>query len=154
MASEHKLPRPIIDIIRQHHGTNLSSLFYKKASEDSKYESIEENDFRYDGPKPQGKEAAIIMLADITEAAIRSKKFNKNNHNRIEGLVRELIKSKLIDGQLDECELSLSDLDIIAESFVKVLTGIYHQRLDYPDTTENILKEMKRADKSDQNSNK
>lgn len=149
MAKKYRLPQPIIEIIKQHHGTNLISLFYKQAKEDSKYESIEESDFRYEGPKPQSKEAAIIMLADITEAAVRSKNFNKTNHNRIEGLVRELIKSKLIDGQLDECELSLSDLDVIAESFVKVLTGIYHQRLDYPDTTDTIIKEMKRADKSD-----
>ncbi|MFP4015428.1 MAG: HD family phosphohydrolase [Halanaerobiales bacterium] len=151
MAREHKLPVQIIDIIKQHHGTNLISYFYQEALKDNKHDSIEESDFRYEGPKPQTKEAAIILLADIAEAAVRSKNFNKANHNRIEGLVRELIKDKLIEGQLDESDLSLGDLDIIVESFVKVLTGIYHQRIEYP---ENILKEMKRADKSDKDSNK
>lgn len=151
LAKEYKLPVQIIDIIRQHHGTNLISYFYQEALEDSKHDSVEESDFRYEGPKPQFKEAAIILLADIAEAAVRSKNFNKANHNRIEGVVRELIKNKLIEGQLDESDLSLRDLDIIAESFVKVLTGIYHQRIEYP---ENILKEMKRADKSDKDSNK
>jgi hypothetical protein len=148
LAREYKLPEAIIDIIKQHHGTNLISFFYQQAIEDSKHDSIEESDFRYDGPKPQFKEAAIIMLADIVEAAVRSKNFNKNNHNRIEGLVRELIRNKLIEGQLDESDLSLKDLNTIAESFVKVLTGIYHQRVEYP---ENILKEIKRADGSDKN---
>ncbi|MFP4660708.1 MAG: HD family phosphohydrolase [Halanaerobiales bacterium] len=151
MAKEYKLPVQIIDIIKQHHGTNLISYFYQEALKDSKHDSVEESDFRYEGPKPQTKEAAIILLADISEAAVRSKNFNKTNHNRIEGLVRELIKDKLIEGQLDESDLSLRDLDVIVESFVKVLTGIYHQRIDYP---ENILKEMKRADKIDKDSNK
>lgn len=151
LAKEYKLPTLIIDIIKQHHGTNLISFFYQEALKDSKHDSVEEGDFRYEGPKPQTKEAAIILLADITEAAVRSKNFTKVNQNRIEGLVRELIKNKLIEGQLDESDLTLRDLDIIAESFVKVLTGIYHQRIEYP---ENILKEMKRADKSDKDRSK
>ena len=150
LAREHKLPEIIIDIIEQHHGTNLISYFYQEALEDSKHEEIKESDFRYDGPKPQFKEAAILMLADIVEAAVRSKDFNKNNHNRIEGVVRELIRDKLIAGQLDESALTLRELDIIADSFVKVLTGIYHQRVEYP---ENVLKEMKRADKNGNNRN-
>ena len=91
------------------------------------------------------------MLADVVEAAVRSKNFNRANLNRLEGLIRELVKEKLIEGQLDESDLSLGDLDIITESFVKILAGIYHQRVEYP---ENILKEMKRADKNDKNSNK
>ncbi len=151
LAKEYKLPTLIIDIIKQHHGTNLISFFYQEALKASKHDSVEESDFRYEGPKPQTKEAAIILLADITEAAVRSKNFTKVNHNRIEGLARELIKNKLIEGQLDESDLTLRDLDIIAESFVKVLTGIYHQRIEYP---ENILKEMKRADKSDKDRSK
>ena len=146
LAKKYKLPGVIIDIIKQHQGTNLISYFYQQAIKNSKHDEIEENDFRYDGPKPQSKEAAIIMLADIVEATVRSKQFNKNNHNRIESLVRGLIREKLTENQLDECDLSLKDLDIIAESFVKVLTGIYHQRVEYPD---NLLQEVKRADKSD-----
>lgn len=151
MARENKLPESIIDIIKEHHGTNLISYFYQQALEDCKHENVEEDDFRYDGPKPQSKEAAIIMLADIVEAALRSKQFNKSNHNRIEGMVRELIRAKLTEGQLDESDLTLKDLDVIVDSFVKILTGIYHQRVDYP---EKLLKEMKRADRSDKDRDK
>ncbi|ACL70009.1 HD family phosphohydrolase [Halothermothrix orenii] len=143
LARKYKLPKPIIDIIEQHHGTNLISYFYQEALSDDKHDNIKESDFRYDGPKPQSKEAAIIMLADIVEAAVRSKNFKKSNHNRIEGLVREMIKEKLIEGQLDECDLTLKDLDVIARSFVKVLTGVYHHRVEYP---ENLLKEIKKGD--------
>jgi len=146
MAEQNGLPSKIIDIIKQHHGTNLISYFYQQALEENKHDDIEKNDFRYDGPKPQSREAAIIMLADITEAALRSKDFNKNNHDRIEGIVRGLIKDKLIENQLDKSDLTLTDLDTIANSFVKVLTGIYHQRVEYPDK---LLKEMKGGDKSD-----
>jgi hypothetical protein len=146
LAEEYGLPTKIIDIIKQHHGTNLISYFYQQALEENKHDDIEKNDFRYDGPKPQSREAAIIMLADITEAALRSKNFNKNNHDRIEGVVRGLIKDKLIENQLDKSDLTLTDLDTIAKSFVKVLTGIYHQRVEYP---EKLLTEMKGSDKID-----
>lgn len=140
MARKYKLPKPILDIIQQHHGTNLISFFYQEALKDEMYENVDESDFRYEGPKPQTKEAALIMLADITEAAVRSKQFNRSNHNRIEVLVKELIRKKLEEGQLDECDLTLRDLDEIAGAFTKVLSGIYHQRIEYP---ENIAKEMK-----------
>lgn len=140
MARKYKLPKPILDIIQQHHGTNLISFFYQEALKDEMYENVDESDFRYEGPKPQTKEAALIMLADITEAAVRSKQFNRSNHTRIESLVKELIRKKLEEGQLDECDLTLRDLDEIAGAFTKVLSGIYHQRIEYP---ENIAKEMK-----------
>ena len=146
LAKEYKLPDEIIEIIKQHHGTNLISFFYQEAVKNSKHDEIKESDFRYDGPKPQSKEAAIIMLADIVEATVRSKNFNKNNHNRIESFVRSIIREKLTENQLDECDLSLKDLDIIANSFVKVLTGIYHQRVEYP---ENLIDEIKEGDKND-----
>lgn len=140
LAEKNGLPAKIIDIIKQHHGTNLISYFYQQALQTNKHDDIEKKDFRYDGPKPQSREAAIIMLADITEAAVRSKRFNKNNHDRIEGFVRGLVKDKLIENQLDQSNLTLSDLDTIVKSFVKVLTGIYHQRVEYP---EKLLQEMK-----------
>ncbi|MGM0409487.1 MAG: HD family phosphohydrolase [Bacillota bacterium] len=146
LAEKHNLPKPIIDIIREHHGTNLISYFYQEAVKNSKHGEIKESDFRYDGPKPQSKEAAIIMLSDIVEATVRSKQFNKSNHNRIESLVRGLIREKLTENQLDECDLTLKDLDIIADSFVKVLTGIYHQRVEYPD---NLKMEIKEDDNND-----
>lgn len=150
-AKKYKLPKPVIDIIQQHHGTNLISFFYQEALNDDKYENVDEAEFRYEGPKPQTKEAALIMLADICEAAVRSKQFNRSNHSRIEALVRELIRKKLEEGQLDECDLTLKDLDKIAISFTKVLTGIYHHRIEYP---ENIAKEMKGVQGTNGNTNK
>ncbi len=146
LARKNKLPQEVIDIIQQHHGKNLISYFYQQALEDSKHDAVEENEFRYDGPLPQSKEAAIIMLADIVEAAVRSKNFNKNDHNRIEVYVKELIREKLVENQLDESDLTLNELDVIADSFVKVLTGIYHHRIEYP---ENLIKEIKRDDNND-----
>ncbi len=150
MANKYNLPKAIKDIIVQHQGTGLISFFYKQAIEKSKHGNIKESDFRYDGPKPQSKEAALIMLADTVEAAVRSKNFNRNNHNRIELFVKELIREKLNDGQLDESSLTLNELDQIADSFVQILTGIYHKRIEYPD---NLAKEFKKDDKNDQNGN-
>ncbi|MFW5873341.1 MAG: HD family phosphohydrolase [Bacillota bacterium] len=136
MAKEYNLPPAIIDIIEQHHGTNLISYFYQEALKESDKSNFNESNFRYDGPKPESKEAAIIMLADICEAAVRSKNFNKSNHNRIEVLIKGLIREKLIENQLDNSELTLKDLNIIAESFTRILTGIYHQRVEYPEDIE------------------
>jgi len=150
LADKYSLPKAVKDIIQQHQGTGLISFFYKQAIEKSKHGNINESDFRYDGPKPQTKEAALIMLADTVEAAVRSKNFNKNNHNRIELFVKELIREKLNDGQLDESSLTLHELDVIADSFVQILTGIYHKRIEYPD---NLLKEIKKDDKNDKNGN-
>lgn len=129
LAREYKLPEDIQDIIRQHHGTSLITYFYHRASE--KEESLVERDFRYPGPNPQTKEAAIVMLADSVEAAVRS--LSKPTPARIEVMVKKLIKDKLNDGQLDECDLTLRDLDIIANAFVHVLGGIYHSRIEYPE---------------------
>ena len=150
MADKYNLPRAVKDIIQQHQGTGLISFFYKQAIEKNKHGDIKESDFRYDGPKPQTKEAALIMLADTVEAAVRSKNFNKNNHNRIEIFVKELIREKLNDRQLDDSPLTLHELDEIADSFVQILTGIYHKRIEYPD---NLLKEVKKDDNNDKNGN-
>jgi len=150
MADKYNLPKAIKDIIQQHQGTGLISFFYKQAVEKNKHGDIKESDFRYDGPKPQTKEAALIMLADTVEAAVRSKNFNKNNHNRIELFVKELIREKLNDRQLDDSPLTLHELDEIADSFVQILTGIYHKRIEYPD---NLLKEVKKDDNNDKNGN-
>ncbi|MFW6006392.1 MAG: HD family phosphohydrolase [Bacillota bacterium] len=145
LAKKFKLPEPIINIMEQHHGTNLISYFYRQAMEEESKDIIKETDFSYDGPKPQTKEAAIIMLADIVEAAVRSKNFDKSDHNRIEMTVRDLIKDRLIKNQLDESALTLKELDIIGESFVRVLTGIYHQRIEYPDK---LINESKKDDQN------
>lgn len=138
MAREHKLPQGVVEIIEQHHGNSLCSFFYHKAVEGNKNESVTEDDFRYEGPKPQTKEAAIVMLADAVEAAVRS--LHNRTPGRVEGLVRKIIKDKLMDGQLDECDLTLKDLDSIAVAFIRVLSGIFHKRIEYPDVT----KEMER----------
>ncbi len=145
LAEKENLPEPVINILQQHHGENLISYFYQQAQEEEKYENIEEAEFCYDGPKPKTKEAAIVMLADVVEAAVRSKQFDKSDHNRIEAMVNELIQKLLVNSQLEESELTFKELSIIGESFVKVLTGIYHQRVEYP---EQLINEM---DKDDNN---
>lgn len=138
IARQYKLPSVIQDFIAQHHGTSLLTYFYKKALDNHEEKKIEESSFRYDGPKPQTKEAAIVMLADSAEAAVRS--MTKPTPGKIEGLIRQIIKEKLADGQLDESNLTLKDLDKIAAAFSKVLTGIFHTRIEYPEK----LKELER----------
>lgn len=142
MGLRHNLPQAIVDIIKEHHGTSLVPYFYHKATEGSKEETIDEEDFRYPGPKPQTKEAAIVMLADSVEAAVRS--LARPTPGRIEGLVRKIVKERLADGQFDECNLTLKDLDGVARAFVRVLTGVFHSRIEYPDVTLKDL-EAKRA---------
>ncbi len=131
LAEEYKIPKVIRDIIEQHHGTTLVKYFYitmKNSMENP--EEIKEEDFRYPGPKPESKEAAIIMLADSVEAAVRS--INDPTKGKIEEMVNNIIKGKLNEGQLDNCDLTLKDIDKIRNSFVKILLGIYHQRIEYP----------------------
>lgn len=137
LAREYKLPQAIMNIIEQHHGSGLVTYFYHKARE-SGGDNINEDEFRYEGPRPQTKEAAIVMLADSVEAAVRS--MQNRTHGRVEGLVRKLLRDKLLDGQLDQCDLTFKDLEKIAEAFLKVLSGIFHSRVEYPDLT----KEMER----------
>jgi len=134
LAKQYKLPAVITDFIRQHHGDDLVKYFYHKAVESDKDGSVDERDFRYPGPKPQTKETAIVIRADAVEAAVRS--LSRPTPGRIEGLVRKIIKSRLNEGLLDESDLTLKDLDKVAEAFVQVLSGIYHHRVEYPDLLE------------------
>lgn len=129
MARQHKLPEVLIDFIREHHGTSLVKYFYHRAKEED--EDVVEDDFRYPGPKPQSKETAVVMLADAVEAAVRA--MPKPTPGKIEGLVRKIIKERLSEGQLDESNVTLRDLDHIADAFVRVLTGIFHHRVEYPE---------------------
>lgn len=128
----HKLGKPIIDGIVQHHGTTLIQFFYNRALEnqDETIDEVQEGDFRYPGPKPQFREAALIMLADSIEAASRS--LDEPTPMRLQNIVKNIIQRKFMDGQLDECNLTLKDLSIIEDAFIRVLLGIYHQRIDYP----------------------
>nr|WP_231934321.1 HDIG domain-containing metalloprotein [Geobacter sp. DSM 9736] len=132
LAREHKLGLPIIDIIRQSHGTQLISYFYQKARNLAGPDTtIDERDFRYPGPKPQTREAGLVLLADCVEAASRT--LADPTPARIQGLVQKIINNIFIDGQLDECELTLKNIHEIAKSFIRILTGVYHHRIEYPE---------------------
>jgi len=133
LGREHRLGPELLNIIRQHHGTTLIKFFYDKAknSSDLDMQKVDERDYRYPGPKPQTSEAALIMLADAVEAASRT--LTDPTSARIQGMVQKIIGNIFIDGQLDECELTLKDLHQIAKSFNRVLAGIFHQRVDYPE---------------------
>ncbi len=132
LAKAYKLGEAIIDIIKQHHGTSLIVYFYKKALDAG--EDVREEDFRYPGPKPQTKEAAIVMMADAVEAASRT--LSEPTPGRIKGLVFNIINNLIRDGQLDECNLTFKELKAIGDVFVKVLTGIHHKRIEYPRVSE------------------
>lgn len=133
MAKEARLPQEIIDFIPEHHGTTLVSYFYHMASKNGQSEFVLEEDFRYDGPKPRRKETAICMLADGCEASVRAMRQRGHlTHDQIEQQVKRIIDDRLKQGQLDNCDLTLKELDTIARTFVKVLSGVHHARIDYP----------------------
>jgi membrane-associated HD superfamily phosphohydrolase len=135
LARQHNLPEPIIDLIEQHHGTTLVEFFYREASrrsgENPDEAAVPESSFRYPGPKPQTKEAAILMMADASESASRA--LSDPTPSRLEGLVSELIDKRLRDGQFDQCDLTLREIATVRESIIKSLIGIYHGRVKYPE---------------------
>jgi len=135
LARQYNLGKVITDVIRQHHGTSVVSYFYEKAQKDKdpSVRLIPETEFRYPGPKPQTREAGIVLLGDIVEASSRT--LNDPTPSRIKNLVQSRIKSAFLDGQLDECDLTLSDLNKIAEVFSRTLSGIFHHRIDYPESS-------------------
>lgn len=144
LARKSHLPKPIIDIIEQHHGTTLVQYFYTKALSNGL--SVSEDEFRYRGPKPQTKEAAVVMLADSVEAAVRSmaqsgRLFDqaeagdrRSESERLREFVQSIFDARVTDGQLSECDLTLRDIDEIRAAFVQILEGIYHPRIEYPAT--------------------
>jgi len=131
LAKRYRLPKAVIDVIKEHHGTSIVYYFYKQAEQVSKKNGtkVEESDFRYSGPKPQTRESAIILLADAVEAASRT--LLKPTPGKIEILIKEIIDQKILDGQMNECGLTLKDINIIKVHFSHVLTGILHSRVDY-----------------------
>ncbi|NFK11745.1 HDIG domain-containing protein [Clostridium botulinum] len=132
LAKEYKIPKVIQDIIQQHHGTSLVKYFYITMKNNSERpEDVNEEDFRYQGPIPKSKEAAIIMLADGVEAAVRS--INEPTKGKREEMVNKIIKARLDEGQLDDCDLTLKEIGLIRDAFLKVLISIYHQRIEYPE---------------------
>jgi cyclic-di-AMP phosphodiesterase PgpH len=148
LAKEHRLNKEIIDIIGQHQGTKLISYFYQKAkdqaSKGGKTIQVKEEDFRYPGPKPQTKEAGLVMLADMVEAATRS--LTDHSSARVQGTVQRIINNVFADGQLDDCDLTLKDLHEIAKSFNITLSGIYHDRVEYPGSNPAIGKRLSNGD--------
>ncbi|WP_078545570.1 HD family phosphohydrolase [Litchfieldia alkalitelluris] len=135
---KHKMPKEFIDIAEQHHGTTLLKFFYYKAKGNSDKE-ITESEYRYPGPKAQTKEAAIIGIADSVEAAVRS--LANPTPEKIKSLVSSIISDRLQDGQLNECDLTLKELDIVGKSLCETLHGFFHSRIEYPDATGQKVKE-------------
>ena len=135
LARQYNLPQPIIDIIAEHHGTTLVEYFYRRATELSQTDpngtEIDEQNFRYPGPKPSSRESAVLMLSDAVESASRA--LTEPTPARIASLVHDLAMKRLLDGQFDECGLTLEELELIESSLVKSLTAVYHGRVKYPD---------------------
>ena len=139
LAKEHKLPTSLISFIQQHHGTTLVEYFYHQAckreqqqTSDAPTAGVSETQYRYPGPKPRSKEVAIVMICDAAESACRA--MPEPTANRVETLVHELIMRRMLDGQFDECDLTMRELEIIERSVIKALLAIYHGRIQYPST--------------------
>jgi hypothetical protein len=145
MAREHKLPTSVIDIIRQHHGTSLITYFYQKAKELQPLVKVAEADYRYPGPRPRTKVAAIVMLSDSVEAASRT--LDDPTPQRIQALTNSIITRIFLDDQLVMCDITLRDLREIARSFNLILSGIFHHRIDYPGME--LLGEKRRSEHQD-----
>ncbi|SHN62774.1 HD family phosphohydrolase [Desulfovibrio litoralis] len=143
LTQKHKLGEEIIDIIAQHHGTSLIKYFYQKAV--NLGENPRESDYRYPGPRPQTREAAIVMLADVVEASSRT--LSDPTPSRITNHINTIVKNLFSEGQLDEAELTLKDIHKLSETFVRILTGIFHQRIEYPDKNKKVAEE-KTAEKT------
>lgn len=135
LARQYNLPQPIVDIIAEHHGTTLVEFFYRRATELSQTDpngtEVDEQNFRYPGPKPSSRESAVLMLSDAVESASRA--LTEPTPARIASLVHDLAMKRLLDGQFDECGLTLEELELIERSLVKSLTAVYHGRVKYPD---------------------
>ena len=123
--------------------------FYAKTVKQMGEENVDINDFRYDGPKPQTSEAAILMLADTVEAAVRS--IPEPTRPKISAMIRKLVRGKMEDGQLDECTLTFRDIDKICSAFETVLQGVFHERIEYPNVNMNRAKRGKGAQKTQKN---
>lgn len=140
LARKARLPQAMIDVILQHHGDSLIRYFYARSIEAG--DDVTESDFRYPGPKPQTKEAGVIMMADSVEAAVRANAMNgrlasakgvvKEGSETLDSIVYKVVQERLDDGQLSECDLTLREIDMIRRTFVQILEGIYHPRIEYP----------------------
>ena len=130
LGVRYGLPEAILSVIKQHHGTSLMASIYHKAKEQADDGDVDESAFRYPGPKPQTREAGIVMLADLVEAASRT--VHERTPGRLKTLIETIIRQRFLEGELDECDLTLRDLHNIEQSFLPVLVGSYHGRIEYP----------------------
>jgi putative nucleotidyltransferase with HDIG domain len=147
MARKNNIPELVVDFIRTHHGTSLIRFFYSKAQNNAEKEvEIPEEDFRYDGPTPFTKEQGVLLLADSVEAASRAMK--NPNYNKLETLIDRITDDHISERQLDNCPLTFRHIQIIKETFLSILVGVYHSRVEYPDDKE--LKSKKMARKKEQ----
>jgi putative nucleotidyltransferase with HDIG domain len=135
MAKEHGLPQPIVDNIYMHHGTGILQYFYAEAlALEDDPDSVDPQVFRYPGPKPNTREAGVIMLADKVEAATRTLRVPDEEHLR--AMIARIVNSVVADGQFSDCPLTFQEIHTIADTFIQVLVGIYHQRIEYPHTAD------------------
>ncbi len=150
MAKERGLPKAIINIIQEHHGNSLVKFFYYKALKQYGADNVKEQDYRYQSCVPQSREAAIVMMADTVEAAVRSMVGQGKSLDDVEEFIKMLIKDKLDDGQLDKSGLAISDLETIRKSFIEVFKGMYHNRVAYPKKEEmDAAKKQKKEEKEE-----
>ena len=142
MAEEHDLPGNIIDFIKTHHGTSVIRYFYEKAKEDDSLKSmLQEDQFRYEGPLPSSKETGILLLADGIEAASRAMK--NPTYSKLENLVNRMVDDRVSEGQLSHCPLTFRHLQVIKETFLNILVGVYHSRVEYPEDSDKQQDEIK-----------
>ncbi|EIJ78917.1 metal-dependent phosphohydrolase [Bacillus methanolicus PB1] len=134
---KHRMPKEIVDIAEQHHGTTLLKYFFHKAKQNGL--EVNEEEFRYPGPKAQTKEAAVIGIADSVEAAVRS--MTNPTNEQIESIVRNIISDRLQDGQLNECDITIKELETVAHTLCETLKGIFHSRIEYPESTKQKVKQ-------------
>ena len=155
LGRKHKLPEPLIDMIPQHHGTSLIEFFYDKAKKEAEEagedpKEVDKSLYSYPGPKPQTREAALLLIADGIEAAART--LSEPSQDRIQGMVQKMINKVFSSGQLSECELTLQDLHLIAKAYTRVLTSIHHQRIAYAEPAEKVHEKVKEVpEKSEKN---
>jgi putative nucleotidyltransferase with HDIG domain len=143
LAQKHRLPKPISDVIAQHHGTMLTAYFYHQAKTQAANGEVDERFFRYPGPRPQSREAAIIMLADGAEAAVRATR--PATVEELEAVLQKIFRDRLTSGELDESALQLRDLELIRRAFVEILQGQFHPRIQYPPDTREALPDPQRG---------
>ena len=139
LAKEYQLPTAIQQIIQQHHGTTLIEFFLHKARKQNESrggdeDDVQEEQFRYPGPKPRSREAVIVMISDAAESASRT--LSDFTPSRVEGLVHDLVMHRLLDGQFDDCDMTFGELDQVEKSVVKGILSIHHARPKYPDQKE------------------